>query len=66
MLTEKNVRIVSSDGSACFVCDERMRVGEKAIEVSFKIVVTVTKHMHPVACAKKLRDILDLRIREVE
>lgn len=64
MLTSENVRIITSRGASCFVCDERISSGEKSLQVTFHLLVPVSKEMHPTTCAKELRDLLDLRIQE--
>jgi hypothetical protein len=63
-LSEDNVRVVTSLGARCFVCDQSIKEGEKAIEVSFSLIIQVRKEMHPVGCADRLCDLL--RKRETE
>jgi len=74
---EKNVNVVTSRGSPCFVCEKPTRDREVVIQVTLnapvkdpifganlgKIEVSEEMHLH---CAVDLRSILDRRIREAK
>lgn len=64
MLTDANVRSIRSSGAECFVCDERIVKGEPSIEVTFKLLISVTKEMHKPRCALELSNLLGRRISE--
>lgn len=65
-LGEDNVRVVTSLGAKCFVCDQRIEEGEKAIEVSFSLIIQVRKEMHAKKCPETLCDLLRKRSLEAE
>lgn len=74
-MIEKNVIVVRSRGSSCFVCDKETRAGDLVIQVTLNAPVRdpifganlgkieVIEEMH-VRCATDLRSILDKRIKE--
>lgn len=63
-LGENNVRVVTSLGAKCFVCDGQIKEGEKSIEVSFSLIIQVRKEMHPKGCPDQLCDLLKKRALE--
>lgn len=63
-LGEDNVRVVTSLGAKCFVCDQQIKEGEKSIEVSFELIIRIRKEMHPAGCPDKLCDLLRKRAME--
>ena len=63
-LGEENIRVVTSLGAKCFVCDGPIKEGEKSIEVSFQLFLQVRKEMHSGECADRLGDLLKQRAFE--
>lgn len=64
-LEERNIRVVTSLGrSECFVCDKKIKEGERVIEVEFKLLLTVRKELHAGECVDKLCSILVNRSME--
>jgi len=64
-LKEGNIRVVVSSGrEECFVCDKPIAPGEKAIEVEFKLLLTVRKELHAGPCVERLCSILMNRSME--
>lgn len=59
---EDHVKIsVGMRGDECFLCEEKMRDGEIALAVSFRIIVPVERKAH-LECARDFTGLLDLRI----
>lgn len=59
----ENVRVTESVGSECLVCGNRIRGGERVLEVSFQLIMRVRKEAH-VNCAEKMCELLKKKIKE--
>ena len=70
-MIEENVRSILGDGETCFVCESEIPRGSPAIEVAFNVSLLgitskrMVERMH-LGCAKRLRIVLDMRIRQAD
>jgi len=70
-MIEENVKVVPGGNETCFVCEVEIAKNAPAIEVAFNVSLLgitkkrMTERMH-LACAKRLRLVLDLRIKQAE
>jgi len=74
---EKNVNVVTSRGSSCFVCEKATKDHEPVIQVTFNAkvkdpifganlgTVSVTEEMHT-ACAVELHSVLGRKINQAK
>lgn len=63
-----SVRVEVGKGDRCFVCEEPTPTGKRVLSVSFDVpiflaTIKVKRDMH-VECAKDLRALLDLKIKQ--